>query len=171
MKSAVATSIALGTSAALAYVQGFDVSDYQGTVDFTAAYNSGARFVIIKVRASFCLVVVVVIVAAAAAAASSSPWATPSLSLSLSPLPLSVASRLSLDTHTHTHTHASNPPSCVRPTSPGVSMDKLYRANFPLWFCLGSGGVVETRMHVRDKESYALLSFAAPPLLPTIDGA
>ena len=30
-------------------VQGFDISHYQGTVDFKAAYNSGARFVIIKV--------------------------------------------------------------------------------------------------------------------------
>jgi GH25 family lysozyme M1 (1,4-beta-N-acetylmuramidase) len=30
-------------------VQGFDISNYQHTVDFQAAYNSGARFVIIKV--------------------------------------------------------------------------------------------------------------------------
>lgn len=30
-------------------VQGFDISHYQGTVDFKGAYNSGARFVIIKV--------------------------------------------------------------------------------------------------------------------------
>ena len=30
-------------------VKGFDISHYQGTVDFRAAYNSGARFVIIKV--------------------------------------------------------------------------------------------------------------------------
>lgn len=29
-------------------VQGFDISHYQGTVDFKAAYSSGARFVIIK---------------------------------------------------------------------------------------------------------------------------
>ncbi|CAF9930720.1 MAG: hypothetical protein HETSPECPRED_007698 [Heterodermia speciosa] len=29
-------------------VQGFDISHYQGTVDFKSAYNSGARFVIIK---------------------------------------------------------------------------------------------------------------------------
>ncbi|KAI4155549.1 MAG: hypothetical protein LQ340_000940 [Diploschistes diacapsis] len=29
-------------------VQGFDISSYQGTVDFSQAYNSGARFVIIK---------------------------------------------------------------------------------------------------------------------------
>lgn len=35
---------------ASATVQGFDISGYQGTVDFTAAYNSGARFVIIKVK-------------------------------------------------------------------------------------------------------------------------
>ena len=31
-------------------VKGFDISHYQGTVDFKGAYNSGARFVIIKVR-------------------------------------------------------------------------------------------------------------------------
>lgn len=30
-------------------VQGFDISHYQGTVDFKGAYSSGARFVIIKV--------------------------------------------------------------------------------------------------------------------------
>ena len=30
-------------------VQGFDISSYQGTVDFSGAYNSGARFVMIKV--------------------------------------------------------------------------------------------------------------------------
>ncbi|KAH8645624.1 glycoside hydrolase family 25 protein [Xylariales sp. PMI_506] len=33
---------------AQADVQGFDISNYEPTVDFTAAYNSGARFVIIK---------------------------------------------------------------------------------------------------------------------------
>jgi GH25 family lysozyme M1 (1,4-beta-N-acetylmuramidase) len=32
-------------------VQGFDISSYQGTVDFSGAYDSGARFVMIKVRA------------------------------------------------------------------------------------------------------------------------
>ena len=31
-------------------VQGFDISNYQPTVDFTSAYASGARFVIIKVQ-------------------------------------------------------------------------------------------------------------------------
>ena len=31
-------------------VQGFDISHYQGTVNFNGAYSSGARFVIIKVR-------------------------------------------------------------------------------------------------------------------------
>jgi len=31
-------------------VQGFDISHYQATVNFKGAYNSGARFVIIKVR-------------------------------------------------------------------------------------------------------------------------
>ena len=32
-----------------ATVQGFDISHYQPNVDFKGAYNSGARFVIIKV--------------------------------------------------------------------------------------------------------------------------
>jgi len=31
-------------------VQGFDISNHQPTVDFQGAYNSGAAFVIIKVR-------------------------------------------------------------------------------------------------------------------------
>ncbi len=31
-----------------AQVQGFDISNWQSSVDFRAAYNSGARFVIIK---------------------------------------------------------------------------------------------------------------------------
>ena len=35
---------------AAATVQGFDISDYQPSVNFAAAYSSGARFVIIKVR-------------------------------------------------------------------------------------------------------------------------
>ena len=30
-------------------VQGFDISHYQANVNFAGAYNSGARFVIIKV--------------------------------------------------------------------------------------------------------------------------
>jgi len=30
-------------------VQGFDISSYQGTVDFAGAYGAGARFVMIKV--------------------------------------------------------------------------------------------------------------------------
>lgn len=34
---------------AKATVQGFDISSYQPSVDFSAAYSSGARFVIIKV--------------------------------------------------------------------------------------------------------------------------
>lgn len=33
-------------------VQGFDISNYQGTVNFSGAYSAGARFVIIKVRVS-----------------------------------------------------------------------------------------------------------------------
>lgn len=32
-------------------VQGFDISHYQASVNFAGAYNSGARFVIIKVQA------------------------------------------------------------------------------------------------------------------------
>ena len=35
---------------AAATVQGFDISDYQPSVNFAAAYSSGARFVIIKAR-------------------------------------------------------------------------------------------------------------------------
>ena len=31
-------------------VQGFDISSHQPTVNFSGAYSSGARFVIIKVR-------------------------------------------------------------------------------------------------------------------------
>lgn len=31
-------------------VKGFDISNYEGTVDFNQAYSDGARFVIIKVR-------------------------------------------------------------------------------------------------------------------------
>ena len=51
MKQAIATSLAL---AALAHaqcsgmVQGFDVSNYQSSVDMQSAYNSGARWVYIK---------------------------------------------------------------------------------------------------------------------------
>lgn len=33
---------------AQAYIQGFDISHYQGTIDFAGAYSDGARFVIIK---------------------------------------------------------------------------------------------------------------------------
>jgi len=33
-------------------VQGFDISHYQTTIDFQAAYDSGARFVILKLRGS-----------------------------------------------------------------------------------------------------------------------
>jgi GH25 family lysozyme M1 (1,4-beta-N-acetylmuramidase) len=48
MKSSVATIMALAATAH-ATVQGFDISNYQPTVDFASAYASGARFVIIKV--------------------------------------------------------------------------------------------------------------------------
>ena len=40
----------VGIKLAAATVQGFDISNYQPSVNFAAAYNSGARFVIIKVR-------------------------------------------------------------------------------------------------------------------------
>jgi GH25 family lysozyme M1 (1,4-beta-N-acetylmuramidase) len=54
----VAVSLALLASAnptpseieARATVQGFDISNYQGAINFAGAYSSGARFVIIKVR-------------------------------------------------------------------------------------------------------------------------
>lgn len=38
---------------AKATVQGFDISSYQPNVDFSSAYSSGARFVIIKVCLSY----------------------------------------------------------------------------------------------------------------------
>lgn len=48
------TAITLGLASTLglahAAVQGFDISHYQANVDFQGAYDSGARFVIIKVR-------------------------------------------------------------------------------------------------------------------------
>ncbi len=47
MKTAIALLAAAG--AAHASVQGFDISGYQGTVNFAGAHASGARFVIIKV--------------------------------------------------------------------------------------------------------------------------
>lgn len=50
MKASFGAAIALGTAAAQGYVQGFDISSYQPNVNFGAAYSSGARFVIIKVR-------------------------------------------------------------------------------------------------------------------------
>jgi GH25 family lysozyme M1 (1,4-beta-N-acetylmuramidase) len=47
LATAYAAAAVLGV--ARATVQGFDISNYQSSVDFTSAYNSGARFVIIKV--------------------------------------------------------------------------------------------------------------------------
>ncbi|KAI0388645.1 glycoside hydrolase family 25 protein [Xylariaceae sp. FL0594] len=47
MKSYLAPLLGLAQGA-LAAVQGFDISGYQGTVDFAGAKASGARFVIIK---------------------------------------------------------------------------------------------------------------------------
>lgn len=49
MKLTTALVSAALVGLARAAVQGFDISSYQGTVDFAAAYKSGARFVIIKV--------------------------------------------------------------------------------------------------------------------------
>lgn len=41
--------IALATGFASAQVQGFDISSYQGSIDWSSASSSGAKFVIIKV--------------------------------------------------------------------------------------------------------------------------
>jgi GH25 family lysozyme M1 (1,4-beta-N-acetylmuramidase) len=49
MKSVLAV-LAFGVGVAHAAVQGFDISHYQGTVNFQSAYSDGARFVIIKVQ-------------------------------------------------------------------------------------------------------------------------
>lgn len=49
LKKTAAVLVA-SASVAQATVQGFDISNYQPNVDFAAAYNSGARFVMIKVR-------------------------------------------------------------------------------------------------------------------------
>lgn len=52
MKTAACFAAAIGifASTASASVQGFDISNYQPTVDFAKAYSDGARFVIIKVQ-------------------------------------------------------------------------------------------------------------------------
>ncbi|KAF2972024.1 hypothetical protein GQX73_g1557 [Xylaria multiplex] len=47
MKATLASLLGLANGA-LAAVQGFDISHYQSSVNFAAAYNAGARFVIIK---------------------------------------------------------------------------------------------------------------------------
>ncbi|KAK3328725.1 N,O-diacetylmuramidase [Apodospora peruviana] len=47
MKSFILAALTL-VGAAQATVQGFDISHYQSSVNFAAAYSSGARFVIIK---------------------------------------------------------------------------------------------------------------------------
>ncbi|KAK3392684.1 glycoside hydrolase family 25 protein [Podospora didyma] len=51
MRSAFVTTLAL-FGAVKAAVQGFDVSHWQSSVNFAAAYSSGARFVIIKATES-----------------------------------------------------------------------------------------------------------------------
>lgn len=48
--SSIVAGIVGLASVASATVQGFDVSGYQPTVNWGAAYSSGARFVMIKVR-------------------------------------------------------------------------------------------------------------------------
>ncbi|KAJ8607700.1 hypothetical protein MRB53_040088 [Persea americana] len=48
----LAVSIAASPLSKRSTVQGFDISHYQGTVDFDSAYDSGARFVIIKPQAT-----------------------------------------------------------------------------------------------------------------------
>ena len=51
-----AAIVALAASTAQAAgVQGFDISNHQDSVDFAAAYKSGARFVIIKVSRYYSL--------------------------------------------------------------------------------------------------------------------
>jgi len=58
MKSFIATALAGALAlagAAQAQVYGFDISNWQPSVNFAAAYSSGARFVIIKVCLSLSL--------------------------------------------------------------------------------------------------------------------
>lgn len=55
--AALAASLGLASASptpieARATVHGFDISSYQKTVNFKAAYADGARFVYIKVRSS-----------------------------------------------------------------------------------------------------------------------
>lgn len=47
LSAAIVSASLLGIASAT--IQGFDISNYQGSVDFASAYKSGARFVIIKV--------------------------------------------------------------------------------------------------------------------------
>lgn len=46
--STLLAGLGLASVTSAASVQGFDVSNYQPNVDMKAAYNGGARFVIIK---------------------------------------------------------------------------------------------------------------------------
>lgn len=48
MKLSAVTAL-FSACVAQAYIQGFDISHYQGNVNFAGAKSSGARFVIIKV--------------------------------------------------------------------------------------------------------------------------
>jgi GH25 family lysozyme M1 (1,4-beta-N-acetylmuramidase) len=52
MKSYLAPLLALANGA-LATVSGFDISHYQGTINYAGAYAAGARFVIIKVNITY----------------------------------------------------------------------------------------------------------------------
>ena len=48
MKIFALAALAANLGLSLATVPGFDISHYQGTVNFAGAYSSGARFVLIK---------------------------------------------------------------------------------------------------------------------------
>jgi GH25 family lysozyme M1 (1,4-beta-N-acetylmuramidase) len=47
--SVAGAALTLALEAHADTVQGFDISNHQDSVDFAAAYNAGARFVMIKV--------------------------------------------------------------------------------------------------------------------------
>lgn len=49
MKFTILAGLAALASMAQAAVPGFDISHWQSTVNYKGAYNSGARFVMIKV--------------------------------------------------------------------------------------------------------------------------
>lgn len=51
--SLAGTAVTYALEARAETVQGFDISNHQESVDFAAAYESGARFVMIKVCRSW----------------------------------------------------------------------------------------------------------------------